>query len=158
MPKARVAYNNNYVNVKNNNDNVKVTLNEEIVNVLLGSSGPQGAAGRTILNGSGQPSSEIGITGDFYIDTLVTAIYGPKTNGDWGNPTFLIADPNLGYVHDQGIASDTWIIEHNLGFIPSITVVDSAGSVVEGSYDYSANGSTVTVSFNGATTGKAYLS
>jgi hypothetical protein len=158
MPKARVAYNNNYVNVKNNNDNVKVTLNEEIVNVLLGSSGPQGAAGRTILSGSGQPSSEIGVNGDFYIDTLATTIYGPKTNGDWGNPTSLIVDPNLGYIHDQSSSSDTWTIVHGLGFTPNITVVDSAGSVIEGSYSYSSDGNTVTATFNGATTGKAYLS
>lgn len=158
MPKARVAYNNDYVNVVNNNDAVKVVLNEEIINVILGNSGPQGAAGRTILNGTGAPSNTIGVNGDYYIDNVTRNMYGPKTDGDWGEPFSLISDPNLGYVHDQGVSSDTWVIEHNLGFIPNITVVDSAGTVVEGSYDYSANGDTVTVSFNGATTGKAYLS
>ena len=158
MPSAKIAYNNNYVNVNTKNENVKVVLNEEIVNVLLGNTGLQGAAGRTILNGTGQPSSEIGVNGDFYIDTQATAIYGPKTNGEWGNPTSLIADPNISYVHTQNISSDTWVIVHGLNFTPNITVVDSAGSVIEGSYDYSSNGNTVTVTFNGATTGKAYLS
>lgn len=45
---------------------------------------------RTILNGSGAPSSGIGGNGDFYIDTANSNIYGPKTAGAWGSPTSLI--------------------------------------------------------------------
>ena len=30
------------------------------------------------------------------------------------------------YVHDQEIAEDTWVIHHNLGKRPSVTVVDTA--------------------------------
>ncbi len=44
----------------------------------------------TIRNGSGAPSSGIGIDGDFYIDTSAEQIYGPKTSGAWGSGTSLV--------------------------------------------------------------------
>jgi predicted phage tail protein len=50
-----------------------------------------------------------------------------------------------------------WNISHNLGFVPNITVVDSSGEVVEGSYEY-PNATTVRLTFDGAFSGKAYLS
>lgn len=58
-----------------------------------GASGPQGAPGldgRTVLSGSGAPSSGTGADGDFYLDTAATSIYGPKTSGAWGAGTSLI--------------------------------------------------------------------
>ena len=44
--------------------------------------------GRTILNGSGAPLVGDGVAGDFYIDTDVFDIYGPKTTV-WGAVTTL---------------------------------------------------------------------
>lgn len=64
---------------------------------------------------------------------------------------------DLSYVHTQSSASATWTINHNLHFIPNITVVDSAGTVVEGSYSY-PNSTTVVLSFSASFSGKAYLS
>jgi len=64
---------------------------------------------------------------------------------------------DLSYVHTQNSASATWTITHNLHFIPNITVVDSGGTVVEGSYNYT-NSSTVVLTFSAAFSGKAYLS
>ena len=55
-----------------------------------GAPGADGADGRTILNGSGAPSSGTGSDGDFFIDIAADAIYGPKTAGTWGSPTSLI--------------------------------------------------------------------
>jgi hypothetical protein len=72
-------------------------------------------------------------------------------------PSGQVNPSDLGYVHNQNVASSTWTISHGLGFIPNITVVDSAGSVVEGSYNY-PNSSTVVLTFSGAFSGKAYLS
>ena len=63
----------------------------------------------------------------------------------------------LGYVFNQGSPSSTWTINHGLDFVPNITVVDSAGSVVEGDYSY-PNENTVIATFAGAFAGKAYLS
>lgn len=60
------------------------------------------------------------------------------------------------YVHEQGVASDIWVINHNLGKMPSITITDSAGNVVEGAERY-IDENTVEIRFNGAFKGKAYL-
>ena len=32
------------------------------------------------------------------------------------------------YVHDQSVASATWNVHHNLGKVPSVTIVDSSGT------------------------------
>lgn len=64
---------------------------------------------------------------------------------------------DLSYVHNQSVSSSTWTIVHGLQFIPNITIVDSAGSVVEGDYSY-PDENTVIATFLGAFAGKAYLS
>lgn len=61
------------------------------------------------------------------------------------------------YVYVQSVSSDTWTINHGLQFIPNITIVDSAGSVVEGDYSY-PDENTIIATFSGGFTGKAYLS
>lgn len=58
-----------------------------------GEVGPAGEAGKTILNGEGPPTEEIGEDGDFYIDTTAWTIYGPKVEGAWGEPTPLAIGP-----------------------------------------------------------------
>ena len=63
------------------------------------------------------------------------------------------ADKN--YVHKQSTASNEWTIVHNLGKYPSITVVDSAGTVVVGEIVLQTTEQAV-ISFNGAFSGKAY--
>jgi hypothetical protein len=84
-------------------------------------------------------------------------LYGPKTNSVWGTPVDLVGSQELGYVHIQENAAATWSITHGLGFTPNITVVDTAGTVVEGSYNY-PNSNTVVLTFIGAFSGRAYLS
>jgi len=76
---------------------------------------------------------------------------GPK--GDPGEVRY----EDLSYVHNQSIPSDTWTIVHDLQFVPNITVVDSGGTVVEGSYNY-PDANTVVLSFSHEFSGKAYLS
>lgn len=49
-----------------------------------------GVDGKSILNGMETPGSEIGVSGDFYIDTTEKTIYGPKTGSGWGNAISLI--------------------------------------------------------------------
>lgn len=61
------------------------------------------------------------------------------------------------YVHVQDTAVTTWTINHNLGYYPSVTVVDSAGSEVVGDVTY-PDANTVTATFGGAFGGRAYLS
>lgn len=56
-----------------------------------GSSG-SGEAGDCgcFLNGEGAPDVALGTDGDFYLDTLNSDLYGPKTDGAWGTPVSLI--------------------------------------------------------------------
>lgn len=50
---------------------------------------PEFMDGKTVLNGSGSPGTDAGVEGDFYIDTSVWEIYGPKTT-EWGTGVSLI--------------------------------------------------------------------
>jgi hypothetical protein len=137
---------------------LQVIINQENVVVDVGTSGPQGARGTGILNGTTAPNNNIGIIGDFFLNTTNMNLYGPKTSEGWGTPADLMQDAgNLGYVHIQENVSATWSITHGLGFIPNITVVDTAGTVVEGSYNY-LNDNTVVLTFVGGFSGRAYLS
>jgi len=61
---------------------------------------------------------------------------------------------------EQVTPSTAWgnngVVTHNLAKFPSITVVDTAGTVVTGQYDYIDNNN-VTLTFSAAFAGKAYL-
>lgn len=61
------------------------------------------------------------------------------------------------YTHYQAIPLDTWTINHNMNFNPSVTVVDSVDRVVVGEVEY-INLNQVVVTFQGAFSGHAYLS
>lgn len=66
------------------------------------------------------------------------------------------ANATLRFVFSQATPADEWIINHNLGGKPSVTVVDSADTVVFGEVSY--NGTTqVTVNFTAPFSGNAYL-
>lgn len=60
------------------------------------------------------------------------------------------------YEHDQQVASNEWTITHNLGKMPSVTVIDSADTIVIGDTEFLTNNQ-LKISFTGAFTGKAYL-
>ena len=134
-----------------------ITIDEENVVIELGTSGPQGGRGTGILNCITAPNNTIGIVGDFFLNTTNMNLYGPKTDSGWGSPTDLVGSQELGYVHIQSVPSAVWNVTHGLGFTPNITVVDTAGTVVEGSYNY-PNSNTVVLTFIGAFSGRAYLS
>lgn len=152
---VEVVQENTTVNIQD--QVVVVETTQENTQVNVGISGPQGPRGTGILNGSGSPDQYTGIYGDFYLNVDNLNLYGPKTSEGWGDPVDLSSSSDLGYIHTQNLASNVWTITHGLGFIPSITVVDSGGSVVEGSYNY-PNANTVVLTFNGSFSGKAYLS
>ena len=120
MANVTVEVIENPVSVTTEDQNVDITVTEQVTSIDIGVSGPQ----------------------------------GPK--GEPGDPGEVLYT-DLSYVHTQSVASNTWTISHGLQFIPSITVVDSAGTVVEGSYNY-PDANTVVASFSGAFSGKAYLS
>ena len=43
---------------------------------------------------------------------------------------------NITYTHNQSSTSDTWVINHNLNRFPSVTVIDSGGTIVQGTVVY----------------------
>jgi hypothetical protein len=134
-----------------NVNRVTVNTNENVVEIS--SVGIQGPRGKGVLHGSGVPSNSLGTDGEFYIDTVLNRMYGPKTNGQWTTSV------NLGgtYVHMQGVPSSTWVINHNLEYYPSVEIVNSAGVAVIGDYQY-VNANTVIANFTDPFAGKAYLS
>lgn len=68
----------------------------------------------------------------------------------------LNGTPGQTFVYDQSIASDVWSIPHNLGVYPAVTVIDSAGSLIEGDVRYD-NNNHVTLMFSAAFAGIASL-
>ncbi len=57
---------------------------------------------------------------------------------------------------EQGEASDSWVIEHNLNKYPNVVTVDSAGRQFQAEVNYDSLNQ-ITISLNGAAKGKAYL-
>lgn len=82
-----------------------------------------------------------------------TTSYGQTTTPP--SPTVVL--PEIAYSHTQGTASATWTITHNLDFYPNVTVLDSAGTIVEGEIAYTSRNQVV-LTFSAAFSGKAYLS
>jgi microcystin-dependent protein len=64
--------------------------------------------------------------------------------------------PGQSYVFTQATPSTTWSIAHNLGVFPSVSVVDTGGTELLASVQY-VDANNITVTFGGATSGKAYL-
>lgn len=123
------------------------------------STGIQGAAGASLISGSvNPPTNDLGLVGDYYFYTLEPYyIYGPKLESGWPQtPFFQATGLTRRYVHTQNSPSNTWSIVHDLGGKPSVTVVDSAKSVVVGDVTYVDN-ENITVEFTGAFSGYAYL-
>ena len=58
--------------------------------------------------------------------------------------------------YEQQVASNEWLVTHNLGKLPSVTIIDSSENIVVGDVLF-LNLNQVKISFTGAFTGKAYL-
>jgi hypothetical protein len=139
--------------------------------------------GQRIYSVEAAPDPNIGIIGDFWIDRLAHLIYGPKTQGGWGDGVALTgtssnvvldgagdgdvlvydADTDewaprpLRYTYRQDTASDVWTITHSLGFKPQVSVVDSGDNVVVGDVAHLSDNA-LTISFSAVFGGIAYLS
>lgn len=61
------------------------------------------------------------------------------------------------YTHHQQTAATTWTINHSLGFIPNVFIMDDNGVEIIGTVD-SATTTTLVLTFSDAVTGYAYLS
>jgi hypothetical protein len=74
-------------------------------------------------------------------------IQGPQGRSGTGTET---------YIHNQMTPASEWIIVHSMGSYPSVTIVDSAGTVVVGDVVYTSS-EELRVLFNSAFSGQAYL-
>lgn len=118
--------------------------------VGVGTQGTQGATGSGTqgTQGVAGPQGASGI-GGATLDSTDDLTEGTT------NKYFTIS--RVSYEHMQGSASNSWTITHNLGFKPNVTVIDSAGNIVEGEIAYT-NSNSLTVSFQSAFSGTAYIS
>jgi len=128
------------------------------------SSGATGGGGGLISNVYSYANLTSGST--TYSDSDLTSTFNAytinKINNDLSNQianletetNSFISDKN--FVYTQNIPSSTWTILHNLNKYPSVSVVDSANTVVEGGITY-VDLNTLTISFSAQFTGTAYL-
>lgn len=79
--------------------------------------------------------------------TLPNTVVREVASGASGGTTFIF---------DQAIPADEWNIIHDLARFPSVTVVDSAGTVVYGSVNYVSKNE-ITLRFTAPFSGVAYL-
>lgn len=115
-----------------------------------GATGSQGVQGIQGLQGAGASLQDIA-------DAIAAAALDTTDDLPEGTTNKYLTTARISYEHTQGVSSDSWVITHNLGFKPNVTVVDSAGTIYEGEITYT-NSNSLTVSFSAAFSGKAYLS
>jgi hypothetical protein len=138
---------------------VIVTAIENIVKVNVSDVGLQGPRGTQVLSGPSNPSIVIGLIGDQYLNTSTGYLFGPKTEQGWGNGVVIVRGlqiEDVSYTHQQITPLSIWTITHGLQFSPNISVVDTAGNVIEGDYKY--NGNTIVATFSQQVAGTAFLS
>ena len=145
-----------------------VIVNQVRNKVEVQSPGPQGPAGRTILNGSGAPANNLGVTGDFYYNTATTDFYGPKLSDvTWSGASVIkFIQEGADYAYSVswelaqvlGTGNNRYVtINHDLGFYPNVTVKTSAGDVLETGIDYNSINK-ITLTMAQPFGGTAYLS
>lgn len=138
----------------------EVTLGQQGPPGPPGSPGNPGEPGAAVFRSLEQPPADPA-NGEFYWDTTleVVRVWNASTStwGDFGAAEPVAPPPDFRYVHVQPIAAAEWVVHHDLGGYPSVTVVDSAGDVVIGDVRYVSNAE-IRVSFTNAFGGNAYLS
>lgn len=60
------------------------------------------------------------------------------------------------FIHEQGVASPVWNVEHNLNKYPAVSVVDSAGNEIIAEVTY-LDLNNITITMTSAFKGKAFL-
>ena len=101
-----------------------------------------------------EQSFELTVEPSVVIEILVPGAQGPP--GGPG-PTGAPGPSGSLYRHVQAVPSSVWTVVHNLDFEPNVTVIDSAGSVVEGDTQY-VDDNTLILTFTASFGGRATLS
>lgn len=91
------------------------------------------------------------------IGTVTTGDPAASITGISPNQVLNLVFPATGrYIHTQATPATTWTINHALGGYPTVSVVDSAKTVVYGEITYIST-SQIVVNFSSAFSGYAYL-
>lgn len=97
---------------------------------------------------------------DFLMDSLNSALVLYWSGTRWVSLTSGSGGGGGGsdvfYTHTQGSPATVWNIGHALGKFPSVTVVDSGGTTVQGEVAY-VDANNLTITFSAGFSGKAYL-
>lgn len=125
-----------------------------------------GANNAILWRGKGYATSQVAESYKLHPELVFDNVPGATLPG--GTPTSTVTPPEgttainqlLAKVHEyeyvQSVASDTWVITHTLNKYPSVTVTDSAGSVLYGDVEY-VSLSQVRITFSTPITGTAKL-
>lgn len=131
----------------------------------VGPSGPSGPAGSTGSPGPSGPSGASGPDGQSGPPgpSGATGAVGPSAYEAWlaaGNSgsidEFIATFGSQYYRYVQGTPAQTWDIHHPLNRYVAVSVVDSAGSLVEGDITY-VSPTQLSISFSSPFAGEAYL-
>lgn len=112
--------------------------------------------------------ANISIISDPNIPSVVSVVPSPGPQGASGIPgqtgpqgpqgiQGLKGDIGGVYTHNQSAVSTSWIVNHNLGFNPSVAIVDSGGTSIEADIWYN-NTNSLEIILSVGISGKAYLS
>lgn len=115
-----------------------------------GPAGAQGTQGVQGVDGGGATLQDIQ-------DAIQSAALNSTDDLPEGVFNLYFTPGRVAYIHTQGVASNTWTINHDLNFYPNVTIQDSGGSIVEGEIVYT-NLNSLTVNFQASFSGTAYLS
>lgn len=120
-----------------------LTVLSETHHVLeVGTQGPPGIPGAPGARGEKGDPGEAGARG---VDGL------PGRDGEATTGT-----GDLNHTHQQITPSAEWVIVHNMGKFPSVTIIDSGGTLVYGDVSYDSNQS-LRVTFSSGFSGTACL-
>lgn len=91
-----------------------------------------------------------------FLEIQVNSISGAGTFLNNGYYIFSVAHQvgDKNYEHEQSSPSSQWVVNHNLGKKPAVSVVDSAGTIIICEVEYNSTNQ-VTLIFDAATSGKA---
>jgi hypothetical protein len=116
-----------------------------------------GAAGKSFINGTIDPTSDIGSVGDTYLNTSTTYIWNKTNISTWTRGTKIVSPSAISFRFEQQTTVNTWDITHNLGFRPNVSVLDYGQNNIECDIEH-VNENELQLHFSEATSGYAYLS
>lgn len=90
-------------------------------------------------------------------DPVLVNITNPEGPPGPPGPAGPTGATSSGYQHVQGIPSTLWVISHNLGFFPNVTIIDTDQSELEADIFY-IDLNTIQIVLPVALPGSAYMS